>query len=456
MIHLRFDQTGPASGRIFIGDKPLAEIRDLGLINLRFGPGRKKVIGKDVPIPLYWQQYAHHENPERNGGRDPRIECRQSTEDELLLLCRGTNAGREIRSTCTLLIRYDAVAGDCVYDINAELDVLPGKGWRVTYNPCHGELEFCNFWPEGTFFAQSGKRKSFSTCFVQRGSTVTLIPHHHLESSDKHNIALRRGDRFGWLLEEENPVIQLLSNDDATAGLCAYMWDAHIAYRCCTAPGEFILQPGTHREASIRLTSLDKGKGTALLNGSVSAAPPDLAEMPIYTRGLNTFRENIQSFPGQDHDIWPWAFEVGDGSSEHVRGFLERRVGYDDTCSLCVATAASARGVWLATTLGPAYGEAPFRNKKRFRLTAMVRTELLSGVSRIGIRLHREGFAGLGDTTVYDYFWSSRSSSGSCVWTALEVITPAISPPPDRIHLMLDHHGQGTTWFDNVLFEETE
>jgi hypothetical protein len=355
-----------------------------------------------------------------------------------------------------LEIRFDNPSVSYVVDLHAQLDVLPRKGWRVMHNPNHGELEFCNLWPEGTFSAQPGKRKASSVCFVDRGSDVVLIPHHHLESADKHNIRLLRGNRFGWLLEEENLVVELLSGDEASVGLCAYMWDAHLAYRYCQGPGELLLPPGTRRSASLRITRLNRREGAALLARGVISSPPDLDGTPVYVNGLNTFLETIRSFPDRQHEIWPWAFETPAGEGSCASGILDRSTGYDDSASLRVTSATPGEGRWIASTLGPAFGNPPFVDGARYRLDVMARTELLDGKARIGVRLHRGGSPHIGDTRSYEHFWSDASCSGSSPWTSLHVITPPISPAPDRMHLVLSHDGRGTSWFDNVFLRNNE
>jgi NOL1/NOP2/fmu family ribosome biogenesis protein len=54
----------------------------------------------------------------------------------------------------------------------------------------------------------------------------------------------------------------------------------------------------------------------------------------------------------------------------------------------------------------------------------------------------------------YEVFASLRIDRGAEEWMECMVITPPISPPPDRMHILLEHNGVGSTWFDNVLFEE--
>ena len=450
----RFEKTGGGDGKVFIGGECIAEIAAMSLANLRLGPGGGTIIGCDVTLPLFWRQYAHHEDPRRNGGSLAQVDQVAGETGKLLLRCTGTNHGGEIVSTFTVGFSEDQSTGGYAVDIHAVLEVAPGRTWGVTHNPSHGELEFCNIWPEGTFRPHG--KKSYTQCFVQRGGTVTLIPHTHLESSDKHNILMRRGDRFGWLLEEENPVIELLSDSGVSAGLCSYMWDAHFGYRTCHAPGGMMLEAGSRHEASVRITRIARAEGEALMEKGVRAGTAEAARTPVYMDGTNTFRETFLSLPDREQTAWPWTFEATGADPAGTAGTLDRTRGYDDTSSLRIISEGTGGGRWIATTLGPAFGGPPFADGKRYRLSAAASSSSLKGVARAGVRRHREGTPELGDVRAYELYWSGSGCTGNAPWTILEVITPPISPPPDRVHLVLDQEGEGTSWFDNVLFETYE
>jgi hypothetical protein len=450
----RFEKTGEADGKIIIGGVCVAEIAAMALKNLRLGRDGGTIIGSDVPLPLYWRQYAHHEDPRRNGGINPRVNQVEGNEGEIFIRCEGTNSEGEIISLVTLGIAEDRPEGGYAVEIRGFLEVAPGKTWNVTYNPGHGEIEFCNIWPEGTFRTRG--KKSFSHCFVQRGGAVTLIPHTHIESSDKQNILMHPGDRFGWLLENENPVVELIAGGEASTGLCAYMWDAHFGYRACPDGKSVSLEAGTRYESAIRIRGLGRAEGKALMARGVEADPGDSALTPLYVDGINTFRETLKSLPGKEQSVWPWAFEVTAGEPHRTEGSVDRSNGCDDACSLRIRAGAEGGGRWIATTLGPAFGGPPFSGGKRYTLSAMACSSALKGSARAGLRLHREGRPGLGHTQTYETYWTEKRISGDTPWTRLDVTTPAISPPPDRVHLVLDQEGEGSSWFDNVLFESHE
>ena len=83
----------------------------------------------------------------------------------------------------------------------------------------------------------------------------------------------------------------------------------------------------------------------------------------------------------------------------------------------------------------------------------MVKTSKLRGKTMIAIRLHREGLGSVFDIQNYDTFTSGETLQGDTDWRMLKLVTPPISPAPDRLHLLLIQEGIGTTWFDNVLFK---
>lgn len=450
----RFEKTGAADGRILIEDRCVAEIAAMCLKNLRLDRDGGTIIGSDVPLPLYWRQYAHHEDPRRNGGSNARVEEVPGEKGELRLRCEGTNSGGEILSLFTVGLAVDGTGRGYSVEIRGRLEVAPGKTWNVTYNPSHGELEFCNIWPAGTF--RPGERKAYSHCFVQRGNSVTLIPHTHIESPDKQNILMHPGDAFGWLLEDENPVVELVAGGETSTGLCAYMWDAHFGYRACPGGASVSLEPGTRFESAIRIRRLGRREGEALMARGVESDPGDSALTPLYVDGINTFRETLHSLRGKEQSVWPWAFEATARGSRGTEGTVDRSKGFDDACSLRIHAGANGGGRWIATTIGPAFGGPPFAGGKRYRLSAMASSHGLKGSARAGLRIHREGRPGLGDTETYETYWAEKTISGDTPWRRLELTTLAISPPPDRVHLVLDHEGEGTSWFDNVLFETLE
>lgn len=406
-----------------------------------------------MPLPLFWQQYAHHQDPERNLGSHPVLDVQEAHGGSVTVICRGMTASRSAESTFHVTFREHGPE-DREIMVRARLRVIGSPGWIVTPNPDHGELEFCNLWPVDTYVPSGDRPKRYAYTAVRRSGRVELLPHHHLESADKHNIPLGAGDVVAWLPEDDNPAIMVQSTTPLAAGLCAYMWDMHLACKVCTAGEPVVLPAGYEAEAAFSLFAFGREEGQAWMREGVVASAPANATAPLYVRGLNTFRRTF----GSDPDVlggWPWTFETERGTAGgRVTGELDRTTGYDDTSSLVIRCEGAGTGRWVATTLGPAFGEPPFRPDRCYRLTARVRSE--GATPRVTLALHRTGAPGLFDASTYEVFPASPGGSGTGGWELFTALTPVITPEPDRVHLRLACDGPGTVWFDNVLFEECD
>ena len=438
----------PGDAVVNDGAQRVAEIRGLKLVSACFRPGGKMLIGETFPLFLFWMQYANHQEPERNAGTNGQIELITQEDSRLVLKCTGTTGSGSCRSSVELTIRRLEDPVRYVYSVRSSLDVRSDKGWLVTPNPTQGEVEFANVWPDGTFSPDPAASKQFQACYVVTAAGPQRIPHHHLETSDKHNIEMKRGDKFLWLGEDENPCLTVLAEEHVTAGLCAYMWDAHFAFKICHEGTEVRLPAGSHFEAAYELTSIDREEATQIAQQAVPRPAPDLSLIPLHGTGVDRFDRTLDT----DNDcrfIWPWEAE---GSEQAVLA-LDRSTGFDDASSLRIDSR-NGSSCWKLTTLGPAYGEKPFVAGSRYQLTAQVKTSRLKGKAQIAVRLHREDRGSVFDLHNYETFTSAQMVDGDTDWKMLKIVTPSISPAPDRIHLLLMQEGSGTSWFDNVSFEE--
>jgi len=451
-VALNVHQTGSASLVILDGGEAIAEIRDLRLQNVRFRPGGRLLIGEEVPLPLFWEQYANHQDPERNAGNNGTLHILETTEDHVQVICTGTTGSGSAESAFQVAFAHTDENRRYEISIQASLRIPEGREWTVTPNPSHGEIEFCNLWPEGVFSAERGTPLRYHACYVDRGGRVTKIPHHHLESADKHNIAMRGGDRMVWLLEEENLCLTLLSTEPVTAGICAYMWDAHLAYRVCSDSRERALASGTMYNACYRLSAVDAHEGARLAGMAKETPTPERGHTPIIVEGEHTFAETIATAHQDLADVWPWETEVIMGDPGTVRFVVDRTYGWDDRSSIRIDSPGPAKASWKATALGPAFRQTDFKEGERYRLGAYVRTALTSGRATIAIRLHRRGMQGLYDPAHYELFRCPAQLTGRTAWSYLEVTTPPAIPAADRVHLLMEMDGAGSCWFDNVHF----
>lgn len=450
--HFQFHQTDGANGVILDRGVQIAEIRNLRLCNVRFQNDSPLIIGEDVATPLFWWQYADHQNPERLCGSNGKLRLLQEEPERVTFVCEGTNASGSALSRYEIELNYSPQQCSYVFRIVAQLTIPDGRQYLVTPNPSHGELEFCNFWPEGVFSNTAGKAKRYQACFVQNANGTLRIPHHHLETSDKHNIVMKKGSRFCWLLEETNPVVEIISNNEVCAGLCAYMWDAHFGYRICDDVQNKLLTGNRNFSAAFLLYAIDRQAAATLAASAREIVAPEIKQIPIYVPGVNTFAHTLLDFPDQQTDLWPWTYE-SDGAENLAEFALDRERGVDDSCSLRIRNSGPVNSQWLATTLGPAFGQPAFREGACLRLTAYVRTEDVKNQTGIAIRLHRPGHGDLFKVSEYEVFPSQQTLRGTCEWQRLQVITPPLAPAPDRVHLLLRQSGTGTSWFDHVLFE---
>ncbi len=441
-------RTGPAGCRLYDGDVLIGEILGLRLTQARFRRNGRVMIGSDVPLPLFWEQYINHQHSERNAGSHGVVRILREEDDRLLLHCEGSSGAREALSSFTVGWERGDDPASYVMHAEALLSVPEGNQWAVAHNPHHGELEFCNLWPEGTF-AATGASKRYQCCCVVRSEGTIRIAHHHLESADKHNIHMNSGDIFTWLLEDENPVLRIDSDEVVQAGLCAYMWDAHFAYRMTAGPEDTFLRAGSARRARFSLYTINRTEGAKILESAVPAECPELRTTPLYEEGLNRFSSSAAP---DEENFWPWSTEVTEGDEGTVLFARDESVGYDDTCSVRINAGENAVARWVATTLGPAFGGPPFVDRARHRLSARILTRDVRGKVSVALRLHREGVGDLFQLSDYEVFRSRPVSAGT--WDLIEVITPPISPPPDRMHLLLEQEGTGTSWFDNVLYSQ--
>lgn len=444
-----FERTARDGGRIRLGGRRVAEVRRLALVDFFPVPGAPALIGHDVGVPLYWRQYANHQDPERS--LDSHRRLGEPATGPGWLRLQATSATRSRGAVSIYEVTFRAAAsGRVTVSVSARLEIPPGPGWRVTPQPDHGELAFCTLWPAGVFSPAGMEPKRFQSCLVQRGARVAGIAHHHLESPDKRRLRLGPGDRFAWVLEEWNPVITLGTGTRAEAGLCAYMWDTHFGLRVCHGGKPVVLPPGTVRTVTYTLEVLGWSAARSLLRRAVLRSPGAAAGAPSYTGGRHDFRATFRSAGIDGNPAWPWQPSIARGNPAAVEFARDTRCGCGDRNSLRIRHRAAARSCWQATTLGPAFGEPAFRRGGKLQLTAKVRTRGVHGRVRIGLRMHRAGCGSVFDVAGYEVYSSAWLRRRDQDWCELQVETPPLAPAPDRVHLLLELDGTGRAWFDDV------
>lgn len=447
---LRSEQTGIASLIVYDGEEVLCEIRDLYLGKVRFRPHGRRLIGTDVPLPLFWRQYADHQHPERNAGSSASVRVLRESGENITIECHGTTLSGTVISQCVLSVTRLTAPIAYVYEVSTLLRIAGNGTWHVTPNLQHGEVEFCNLWPDGVFSADPQTPLRYNACYVIRPQRVVRIPHHHLESMDKKNITLLPGDRLAWLLDEENLCVEIIDAEPVTAGVCAYMWDAHLAYKVCSADTGIMLEGGKQFRAHFRLLSLLRDGAEQIAGRAEEVRGEEALQTPVIVDGVHTFTETLVSSTGDPAVIWPWETDSVAGEGGAVRCTVDRNEGFDDNSALRIDTTQHATARWKATAFGSAFRKQPLPEGVRFRVVAYVKSRLTEGSAGIGIRVHRTGAPGVFDAEQYETYNSVQRVESLSGWTRLEVTTDIITPAPDRLHILLDVSGTGTCWFDNV------
>ncbi|HEX9974689.1 MAG TPA: hypothetical protein VGD14_21675, partial [bacterium] len=402
-------------------------------------------------MPLYWWQYANHQHFERNAGSNGRLSIVKQNEDEIVFRCESQNQSGSAVSQYEVNVNYSSEMHSYVYAITATLVIPDGKNWVVTPNPSHGEIEFCNFMPKDVFSTDPKTRKRYQACFIKKSDHVLKIPHHHLETSDKSNILLENEDKFFWAIEDINPMIEILSDRSVSAGVCAYMWDTHFGYRICDHSNSVTLEGRQEFQAKFKLYAIDEKIATAFIKDAQTTPAKEIADIPIYINGLNTFSKSLFDFPGQFDKFWQWNFE---NRGKNAKGSLDRQQGSSDQYSLKIENHQYTESAWIATSIGPAYGEAPIPDGARLKLTAMVKVEDLQGKAEIAIRFFKPDRGNVFNISDYQIIQSENFLAGTQTWQKIEVITSPLSPAPERVHLLLRMIGTGKAWFDDVILEK--
>ena len=446
-VQLRFQSTARDGGRVLHGRKCIAEIKRLALIRFIPQPGAVSLVGAEVGVPFYWRQYGNHQDPERRMDSRRRLTVLEQAADVIRLRATGATRSGSAHSDYEITFRVDARGRLCC-EVAAVLTVTDGPGWLVTPHPHHGEAVFCTLWPSGVFAPDGRAPKRFDSCLVEHGGKARRILHHHLESPDKQRIRLSAGDRFSWGLEEINPQLTIGAGTRAEAGVCAYMWDTHFALRVCRAKRDVVLPPGTVLRAAYTLEGKTRRQLALVFKRAAIASSGAAADTPMYRSGRHTFVETFRDATLAGNTAWPWQREIVEGRAADVTFARDTRVGCGDRASLRIQHRRVAQSRWLATTLGPAFGEPAFKRGGRLGLSAMVKTSS-AAAARITLRWHRTGCGSVFDVAGYET-WSSERIAQEKDWIELLIETSPLRPAPDRVHLLLELKGKGTAWFDNV------
>ena len=313
-------------------------------------------------------------------------------------------------------------------------------------------------WPEDSTFDY--------TLWTNRTGGLTYFWHNPLTPNLPGNMDLgRRSIPVGGFLgfgsrAQSNPVLEVTgSHSEALSWMtCSCWYDEHFAM-CCPEPPD---ADGRYRWAvRYRLVSLPQPfmaklrEQAQMLEFGATAENYDswsyLDAIRHAGRQIQPFDQAVPFVPGQVNDcesvIDPrqrqhghyWLF----GSQPFGKVSWDQACGYRSRASLLL----TGRTVQAEVKTYPCGPSIPLKPGHRYRLSAMVKTEL---VGRAAAWLELSPF-----------FWSPREIkrprtslrlTGTNGWTKLDVIVPP-APGKDFLCLNLCLRGQGRAWFDKILLK---
>lgn len=440
----------------------ICAIKDIFLTNVILKPNGRIIIS-EFPIPLFWWQYANHEDPERNAGFIENVDIRKMNRN-IFVNILSRNLSNSISSNYILKISYSNKFNSYLYSINAKIKVNKDCVWTVTHNPSNGEIEYLDFYPDGAFRKDPCLKKNYNCCVYENSEgNLIYLPHYHLELKKYSNLQFNQLSKFYYLLEDENPVIQLLNETHlgTEASICSYMWDVHFGFRCCKDYSNRILTENDGFRAEFNIYSISKKQGIKILEKSTKFDSIELKNIPIYCSGINDFSKSVLDVPNK-YNTWPWQSEISNIvlNFKNSATFLwDREVGFSDSNSLSIIIKNNNCGRWIFTALGPDFGNEDFPLNKKYKLSAKVKlwnSDDKSFIS-IGLRIHFQNEGDIFNINKYEHYYSDKIFQSDEMidgeWNDCICMTNTISSKPDRVHLLLEFHGVGRCWFDDVLFE---
>ncbi len=203
--------------------------------------------------------------------------------------------------------------------------------------------------------------------------------------------------------------------------------------------------------ANFKLYSLTEKAVTPIIQEASSPLMTEILKIPVYLSGLNTFSKTLLDFPAQFHNLWPRTFETSCREKDRITWKVDDQIGYSDHHALFIENRETIDSMWIATTIGPAYGEEALLDGIRLKLSAMIKVENVNGHVAIAIRFFQPGLGNVFDLSDYQVIVSENHLKETQDWCHIEVITSPLFPAPARVQILLRLSGTGKAWFDDVV-----
>ncbi len=444
------------------GGQKIARVESPRLRDLVMRPGGQPLA---TWLTLFWWQYADNEKPGRSAWIVDELRLDDRDPSCYSLSLQSHNANRSIASRYQLRLTYDAGIDSYVYEVTAEMEVLPGKEWLVEPQ---GGIEFADPWYKdavGSAVPYPGAEKPRWpwVVYLDPQGQIVRLPLNHLGAPSLERILFPASG--GWMgffnHPDGNPVIEL-GPETAQATrveVCAWGYDVHFIYRV-PSDGKWdarkvnqgqpypaiTLKGGQKCSARYRFYSLPAVEGAQRLASSIQPVlSEDLIQQlsrPAYRAGNNTFQDGI--FPSLPDSSWYW-------SPSHPEGAVwDRTFGRLDQSSLALHNQSSRLAYWEVPQ-GPDFWMNPLPSSRQ-RLGAWIKTDRLVGKGAYVSFRYSSYLVATGQKPPFAEV-VSEPITGSRDWTYVELM---IDPPPARAtrgYLRLALDGVGSAWFDDVCIE---
>jgi len=348
-----------------------------------------------------------------------------------------------------LELTYDPGLPSYVYDVRTMMTIHPGREKAMFERDFRG-LEFGDILPAGmnANYPPYGDKRYQWYVYKGRDGRLYKLPQNHHVGPEKTNILYAENGFMAMLLEPDyNPVVQLVGESGlrAFSEICAAMYDVH--FKFVRDKQMELVDAGKPLEIHWRAYSITEQDGRELLEQAVWDPRLDDpgVRVPLYASdGVNDFEPSDEYM--QPTDKWSW--QPSDGACS-----WDWKEGYQSKGSLAISRQAeSGSSNWrVARALRElrAFGAGP-PFKGRYRVTAMVRTEGVTGRVRLAWQYSVRG-KGVGwdayETRPVRY--SEQELTGTNDWTELVLETPPMDSAQFAT-LSLVQEGAGRSWFDNV------
>jgi len=410
--------------------------RPISLHNLRLIPGGQLAIANGEgcgPLCLSWRKHLifYMKIDELSiDEKDPeRLKLYVKSHDVGLRNDRPYQAAYQPNNVVEeswLELTYDPNLPSYVFDVRTKMTVQPGREQKMISRDLRG-LEPGDILPANCNVPRDRKQFHYYV-YKGRDGIYYKLPQVIHRGAEKRHIFYASGGTFAFLLEpHHNPLVELVGATglNVFSEICWAMYDVHFKF---SKEKELeLLGAGKPLEAHFRFYSISEEAGRKMLDQAVwdpKLQLPGARRPPLGVNANSDFEPSATSL----HPAGPFSSTAAGAECR-----WDCATGYQSKASLSISRQAkdgcASWQAWLDPLFVP-----ELRAQTRYRVTAMIRTEGVTGGAQLVWQAGKDHRA-------------SRSLSGTTDWTS---VTLEIGPVAGPATLKLIQQGAGQTWFDDV------